>query len=123
MPDILINGGALVVSYFEWLKNLEHLAPGRLVKRWEMKSRENFMKVVQESTGMLLDDAESKAIYLQPGNEIDLVTTALEDVTITAVRNIRAKAIKHNVSLRIAAYMDAIEKIHEAYQEAGMSFS
>jgi glutamate dehydrogenase (NAD(P)+) len=123
LPDILVNGGALVVSYFEWLKNLEHLSPGRLVKRWEIKSRLNFMKLIQESTGIVLDDAETREACSHPASESDIVLSALEDVTITAVKTIKDKAIKHKVSLRVAGYMDAIEKIHQSYMEAGTSLS
>jgi len=45
-PDISLNAGGVTVSYFEWLKNLEHVRPGRLVRRWEEKGKKNLLKIV-----------------------------------------------------------------------------
>ena len=33
IPEILINCGGVVTSYFEWLKNLSHIAPGKMTKK------------------------------------------------------------------------------------------
>lgn len=45
VPDMLANGGGVTCSYFEWLKNLDHIAPGRMTKKYAEK--QNF-KVLEK---------------------------------------------------------------------------
>ena len=56
LPDILLNAGGVTVSYFEWLKNLDHLRPGRLTRKWEEKSKRNLVSVIEELSSINFDE-------------------------------------------------------------------
>jgi glutamate dehydrogenase (NAD(P)+) len=121
IPDIYLNAGGVTVSYFEWLKNLSHVRFGRMGKRFEQTSFENLLRVVEESTGRRLSDAERKGVA-RGADEVDLVNSGLEESMAIAYNQIREvwKSDSRIPSLRTAAFISAINKIAVCYGELGI---
>lgn len=113
LPDFLLNAGGVTVSYFEWLKNLEHSQLGRLNKGWQKKANEAVLDVLE------VDIPENSKLKEGP-SEKQIAYTALQEVMSTAVREVFAKSLEFNCSMRIAGYRIAIEKIAKAYEDAGV---
>ena len=114
VPDLLINAGGVIVSYFEWLKGLEHVRLGRLSKGWEKKSKREL--------GTLLGIKADKLDKLEGPTEKNIVYTALEEIMCSACDDVFNYSRKHNVTLRVAALARSIFKIAQTYKEAGTTF-
>lgn len=121
IPDIYLNAGGVTVSYFEWLKNLSHVRFGRMGKRFEQTTFENLLRVVEETTGRRLSDAERRAVA-RGADEIDLVNSGLEESMAVAYQQIREvwKSDPKIPGLRTAAFIGSINKIATCYAELGV---
>jgi len=121
VPDIYLNAGGVIVSYFEWLKNLSHVRFGRMSKRFEESSHTKFVNVVEKLTGKELPK-ENLPDLLSGAGEEELVNSGLEETMHNAYREIRDIQEKHNkkFNLRTAAYIGAIDKIALSYEGAGI---
>jgi glutamate dehydrogenase (NAD(P)+) len=121
LPDAYINAGGVTVSYFEWLKNLEHVRFGRMEKRFEESSARQLLTAIESATGRTFTEQEISD-YAKGADEIDLVNSGLEETMIESYHGIRtiAKRLDEAVDLRTASMIDAIDKIGLAYSDRGI---
>jgi glutamate dehydrogenase (NAD(P)+) len=121
VPDMYLNAGGVTVSYFEWLKNLSHVRYGRLEKRFTENANSQIVKQMEQMTGKKMSDDDKQFIAHGP-DEIDLVHSGLEETMITATREIMEiwKANPSIPDMRTAAYVCAINKVGNSYQELGI---
>jgi len=120
IPDIYLNAGGVIVSYFEWGKNLAHMRYGRMEKRLEEIRGETMLKTLEQCLDAPLSAATRNMLVHGP-DEIDLVNSGLEGTMIQGYQAILDTYRKQNLkSLRTAAYVVAIGKIERSYGELGI---
>jgi len=120
IPDLFANSGGVTVSYFEWLKNLDHVRFGRMDKRFNETTYMDIVNLIERLTGEKVDLNE-KLNLTRGGDEIDLVRSGLEETMITAFNSIRIVMKNLNIpDMRTAAYVVALNKIAADYAQLGV---
>ena len=120
VPDAFINAGGVTVSYFEWLKNLQHIRFGRMEKRFEEKAARQILNAIEHATGTSFSDTEIND-FARGADEIDLVNSGLEETMIKAYHEIREIKQRHDgIDLRTASMISAIDKIASVYKHRGL---
>jgi glutamate dehydrogenase (NAD(P)+) len=119
VPDVYLNAGGVTVSYFEWLRNLQHVRFGRMSKRFEQRAHERLLQAVGHMTGRRLDEQTVDDI-VQGADEIALVNSGLEETMINAYHELREVRLQHKTDLRTAAFISAINKVAVSYREMGI---
>jgi len=153
IPDMYVNAGGVTVSYFEWLKNLNHVSYGRLTFKYERESNYHLLKSVQDSLERSTqnqaweefrksepEDAETfgrvgGAIPVTPSSEFDarmsgasekdIVQSGLDYSMERTARSIMntAQQFDLGLDLRTAAYINSVRKIFKTYRDAGLTFN
>ena len=119
-PDVLCNAGGVTVSYFEWLKNLQHVRFGRMTKRWEETQKNLILRLFDQLAESPLSESEREQ-FKQGPTEKDIVFSGLEDTMSVATKQVIKTANERNCSYRVAGFVLAIEKIARVYDDAGIT--
>lgn len=112
-PNPHLNAGGVVVSDFEWVKNLTHIPFGLM----ERRRRERHNAQIVAALGAVIGEE-----FLEGGSEIGLVRTGLDDVMRGAYERMTAtlKAHPEMEDFRTAAYYIALNQIADAYKAIGI---
>ncbi len=131
IPDLYLNAGGVTVSYFEWLKNLNHVSFGRMTRRYQRNIYRSLLEAVEHLHAAGGGDGGQRNALpagdspLPPAppiaDEKDLVLSALEETMSITSRQVhdRMKA-DHLPDLRTAAMVLAIDKIAQTYDYMGI---
>ncbi|WP_342740935.1 Glu/Leu/Phe/Val dehydrogenase [Bradyrhizobium sp. B117] len=121
LPDLYVNAGGVVVSYFEWAKNLTRIPFGLMERRRRERRNQTIAAALEQMTGKEFP-ADMRDEFLEGGAEIDLVRSGLEDVMRSTWARI-ADLMEEQPQLgdyRTAAYVASIRQIAEAYEAIGI---
>ncbi|MGR9148130.1 Glu/Leu/Phe/Val family dehydrogenase [Rhizobium leguminosarum] len=121
LPDLFVNAGGVVVSYFEWVKNITHIPFGLMERRRRERRNLQLTHALEVMTERSFP-ADIRDDFLEGGAEIDLVRSGLEDVMRSAYDKIAEvkRSSPEMKTFRTAAYVIAIRKIADAYQAIGI---
>ena len=121
IPDLCANAGGVTVSYFEWIKNLNHIRFGRMQRRQLENQFEALITGIESMTGKPFPVAQRNAV-LSGATEINLVRSGLEDTMRGAYSAISAtwNDTGNVPDLRTAAMMIAVDRIAHSYISIGI---
>ena len=121
IPDAYLNAGGVVVSYFEWIRNLSHIRFGRMERRFDEVRGQHIVSALEMMTGEKAPDWMHGEL-VRGADESDLVYSGLDDTMRLAFQDIRAvrELSEGRHDYRTAAYMVSIQKIARTYADLGV---
>ena len=118
----------MTASYFEFLKNINHVSFGKLTFSREKENIRHIFESVEKSlkeAGVCatVSPTEKLEKRLKYANEGDIVASGLKFIIETTGHGIMTTAHDHKLclDLRTSAYIWSIDKIFKSYQSAGLA--
>ena len=93
IPDVYLNAGGVVVSYFEWVRNISQMRFGRLEKRRDKAQIDQLIRVVEKMTNQKMSKVDKLKLF-DGVDEIDLIRSGLNDMMVDAYQNIRVQMLR-----------------------------
>ena len=118
LPDIYVNAGGVVVSYFEWVKNISHIRFGRMEKRFQEHKILELINLIDAKTKTKTNEKLILKI-IHGASEADLAFSGLEDAMRNAFNEILQIRKKIKRSFRESAYYLSLLKIRKFYTPEG----
>ena len=121
LPDFFVNAGGVTVSYFEWIKNLQHIRFGRMQRRLDEYRSDAVVRAIETMTGQKMPEALRRDI-MQGTDELSMVRSGLDDTMREAYQEISDVFNMHPEihDFRTAAYFVSLQKIAQTYLQMGM---
>lgn len=121
LPDVYVNAGGVVVSYFEWIKNLSHIRFGRMDRRLDEMRGDRIVRALETMTGKEVP-ADIREELGTGADELALVRSGLDDTMRLAYQEV--SEVYHSrdeiTDFRTAAFVVALQKITRTYMEMGI---
>ncbi|HHJ12247.1 MAG TPA: Glu/Leu/Phe/Val dehydrogenase, partial [Chromatiales bacterium] len=77
LPDAFVNAGGVIVSYFEWIRNLSHIRFGRMERRFDELRGRHIVEAIERMTeAPFPDHLRGELVY--GATELDLVNSGLD---------------------------------------------
>jgi len=120
LPDAYMNAGGVIVSYFEWVRNLSHIRLGRMERRFDEARGRHIVEALESAGGSVPNTLRLELI--RGASESDLVRSGLDDSMRQAMQEIiRIKNTMEGVEdYRTAAYVIALKKLARSYVDVGV---
>ena len=119
LPDAFVNAGGVIVSYFEWIRNLSHIRFGRMERRFDELRGRHIVEAIERMTeSPFPDHLRSELVY--GATELDLVNSGLDDSMRQGFQEILETSRELDTDYRTAAFVVAIRKVMRSYLDMGV---